>query len=161
MNSAIESSKDIIMNCIKKVLQKPIFITISSFILVIIIQVFFGVLNDTFLHISTQNPIDKYSWQEKFFLGVILAPIIETFIFQYLPFKVIGKVIKNPVYIIMGSSLFFAFNHYYNWLYVVVTFFIGLILNCNYYAVQKISKYGFWLTALLHAANNSLAFLAS
>jgi|GEM_PF-1552546 len=149
------------LNLYSILIRKPINITLACFVAILIIQFLFGIINDTFLHISTQNPIDKFSFKEKMIIGVIVAPIIETFIFQYLSFKLIKLVTKNPIYTIGLASLFFAVNHYYNWFYILVIFFIGIILNYNYYAVQKISKYAFLLTFLLHATNNFLALLGS
>jgi len=145
----------------RKINRNPLLITATCFVVAIIIQLVFGIINDWFLHISTKNPIANYGWQVKLFIGVIFAPILETFIFQYLTFKLIRLVTKNPIYIIGLASLFFAVNHYYNWFYMFVTFFMGIILNYNYYAVQKISKFAFWLTVLFHAANNFIAFFAS
>lgn len=144
----------------RKIYKTPILIAAVCLVAAIIIQLIFGLINDWFLHISNQNPIDNYSFKEKIFLGVILAPFIETFICQYLAFKLIKLITKNPIYIIGLASLFFSVNHYYNWLYMVVMFFIGLILNLNYYAIRRISKYAFGLTFLLHAMMNFIALLS-
>ena len=145
----------------KRIHQNPIFITLASFVVIILLQVFFGIIDETFLHISTENPINKYPFKEKMFLGVILAPILETFICQYLSFRLIKIFTKNPIFIIGVSSLFFAANHYYNWLYVFIIFFIGIVLSYHYYSIQKISRYAFWLTVLLHAGNNFVALISS
>ena len=128
--------------------------------LTIINGYFFAFLNYKFFHFnSSGNNIDMLPRSEQFFLSVIIAPILETFIAQFILFKILRlKITHQPLLIVLGS-LFFASMHYYNWLYMVVTFFIGLIINYYYLEIQKISKYSFLLTVLLHSLYNLYGYL--
>ncbi len=121
---------------------------------------FFDFLNDKFFHLSnTGNDINKMSRNEQFLIAVIIAPLIETLVAQFMLVETLRQKITNQKLLILLSSLFFAFMHYYSWLYIVVTFFGGLILNYYYLEIQKISKYSFFLTALLHSLYNLYGFL--
>jgi hypothetical protein len=59
---------------------------------------------------------------------------------------------------------YYEFNfsqvHWYNWLYVIMTFFGGLILNSFYVKINNNSpKYSYAFTALFHALFNLYGFL--
>ena len=104
-------------------------------------------------------------------VGLILAPIIETFIFQVaiiegckrIAPKVDGR--DNVLFAMLVSSLLFGSSHGYSLAYVVYAFFLGLGLAALYVLVStkpgNTWKNGFWAVVLLHFCINSLAFIGS
>ena len=93
------------------------------------------------------------------FIGVFLAPFIETIIFQFLPIeafemislKVSGK--KNPIYAAFFSAILFGCAHSYSLLSVLATCVSGLALSSTYliFKHRKHSAgYGFIMTMVLH-----------
>lgn len=94
------------------------------------------------------------------FIAVIIAPILETFIFQYLPVKLLSGRIPT-LGVILISSIFFAVAHagYSIW-YAILVFPLGVILVYVYihYSHEKITPY--WMTTLIHAFRNMLALFA-
>lgn len=104
-------------------------------------------------------------------VGLVLAPIIETLIFQVaiiegckrIAPKVDGR--DNVLFAMLVSSLLFGIGHGYSSTYVVYAFFLGLGLSALYVLVSKKLgnswKNGFWAVVLLHLCINSLAFIGS
>ena len=141
-------------------MKKIISLTIACLFLEIVIFYFLNFLNTNFFHFKSSNYNGyKLSQNELFLIVVIIAPIIETYIAQFALMKFLKIYITNQIYLLIIASTFFGIMHNYNWLYMLVTFFLGLILNYYYLEVQKISKYSFFLTALLHSLYNLYGFL--
>jgi membrane protease YdiL (CAAX protease family) len=108
-------------------------------------------------HIST--PSLKYSGIFKIILmGVLLAPIIETFIFQKLFFDFLRHKIKVR-FIILISALCFGFSHFYDLVYVINTFFIGIILSIAYALWKKKNITPFWIVVIIHLLHNLIILL--
>ncbi len=97
-------------------------------------------------------------------LAVIIAPIIETLIFQHLAFMIFRKWIhiRNKYFwAIIVSSVLFGLMHKYNTVYIIYTFLIGITLGYCYYFYRRKPKAAFWSTALVHAAHNGIAVLST
>ncbi|MGM9475030.1 lysostaphin resistance A-like protein [Pedobacter sp. GSP4] len=74
-----------------------------------------------------------------FFLAVILAPILETIIFQY----AIIETAKNKmpkVYACFLSALFFGITHLYNFYYFLFAFIAGLLFAYIYTIGNTVMK---------------------
>ena len=86
---------------------------------------------------------------------VILAPIIEEFIFRFLPYK----FIKNKILYILLSTVVFATMHvsndpyafYFIWFYMTEPLYYGY----RYHKTKNI-----WVTVLLHSLHNLICLLA-
>ena len=109
---------------------------------------------------NTEGPdMDVSSW----FLGIILAPILETFINQHLPFKLMQKWSwtknKYGLYILV-SAIVFGLLHTYSLQYMIFAFSGGLILAYMYFFYSKTPGKSFGSTTLIHAIKNSVAVLA-
>ena len=92
---------------------------------------------------------------------VLAAPIFETFVFQYLIYdilylKFLKRINRNWIFIL--SAVLFAFNHKYNWGYIVFAFFAGLYLIICYDYFRYARKDAFWNVVLLHALRNLISF---
>lgn len=134
-----------------------IYIIFVGYLIVAILNgYFFNFLNDTFFHFT--NPkFDRLSQRETFFLAVIIAPIVETLIFQVLVYKsLLYFGIKNNYICIVIMSIIFSQMHWYYWLYVVMTFVSGLIINSFYVKLMKLrnTALAFILTMALHLCYN-------
>lgn len=135
-----------------KILHKFIF----AFFLTIINGYFFNFLNDNFFHLKRKMPKD-ISTTEIEFVAIIIAPVIETLLFQVILYYVLATIlkIKNDIFCTIFMSILFALMHNYHWLYIVTTFFSGVIINIFYISIQKIKpNYSYILTVLIHALYN-------
>lgn len=97
-------------------------------------------------------------------LAVIIAPIIETLIFQHLVFLIFRKwiPIKNKYFwAIIVSSVLFGLMHKHNVIYIIFAFLQGITSGYCYYFYKRNLVKAFWSTAVVHAANNSVAVLVA
>lgn len=159
------------MNFVKKsislfFLQKPIsfmlFYCLCSFLIVLIpfcifcfVKIFFPLIE------HTEGPFkNTSSISYKFIVAIILAPIMETFVFQYLVFVSLKNKIK-PIFIIIISALLFGLSHYYDFFYILNTIYIGLILALAYYNWngKRINK--FWMVVSIHSLHNLITLVVT
>ncbi|MFK7748785.1 MAG: CPBP family glutamic-type intramembrane protease [Kordia sp.] len=101
------------------------------------------------------------SLTEIFILSVIIGPLIETFLFQYLIIEILyffKKIKINTIIII--SSITFSLIHYYNLIYILVTFLSGIIY-ASYYLYLKVEKQKspFLYIWFLHSLYNFSVFI--
>lgn len=144
-------------------MKKNIIFFFISFVFALLNGYFFNYINDVYFHfdVHQDTPINV-SKDELNFIAIFIAPFLETFLFQYLPYLILSKWIKinNKAICIIIMSIIFASMHYYNGLYIVMTFFGGIILNNLYvYYHQHTHNYSFILTALFHLLFNLYGFL--
>lgn len=96
-------------------------------------------------------------------IAVLLAPIIETTIFQALIIEIVFKFIKRPrlnIWIaILASSTAFALNHTYSFWYIFITFIAGVILALAYYLGKYRKEGAFILVFIIHSMYNLLTSL--
>ena len=110
----------------------------------------------------SENPnIEGRSSSEIFTLAVIIAPLIETFIFQYLIIEFLLRFKKiNIITIILVSALAFGLSHNYDFIYVLVICITGFIYASYYlYLKTKGIKFPFLYICSLHALWNFLSFI--
>jgi len=138
---------------------------IQYFILLLLLQILngyiFNYLNKNFFYFESPF-FEEIPAKEMFFLVVIIAPIIETLIFQYLLFSLLNQIrIKNTLIIVLLMSFAFSLAHWYHWLYVVATFINGFFLNYFYVYIYKYRNelVAVLLTIALHASYNLYGFL--
>ena len=113
-------------------------------------------------NLLTGNPLNNgvkgfLNCKEEFILVVIVAPILETLIFQYLIINFFLTKTKS-FYACVISSLIFALQHMYNLFYFVLTLFVGLIF-AYLYVIGKKRNYGFILVAVAHSLYNLIVFI--
>lgn len=96
-------------------------------------------------------------------IAVIVAPLIETLIFQALIIEIICKIIKRPrkniLIAVVASSLAFALNHTYSIGYVIFAFLVGIIYALAYYLGRYRKEGAVTLVFTLHAMYNLSASL--
>ncbi|MDD1539444.1 type II CAAX prenyl endopeptidase Rce1 family protein [Riemerella anatipestifer] len=118
--------------------------------------------------ISGENPVDTLPREIVFFLTIIFAPIVETLVYQYTPYKLLRYFDffklkgNNRIYLLLfSSSIFFALSHPYSVTYIIYSFFVGLLFMYIFYysyTIRKDGAYAFWLLVLIHMIINTLAF---
>ena len=111
---------------------------------------------------STEKIAEKMGQFGIFVFGVILAPIIETFLHHFLVIKGLRMVLKKAAlsfYIAVPvSAVFFALIHPYSIYYITATFFTGLILGCAFYLGQyRRDMPAFLIVVILHSLYNLFA----
>ncbi len=90
-----------------------------------------------------------------FFLIVILAPLIETYLVQYLFFKnLTGRLPQWAI--ILLSAFVFGLLHHYNIGYILYAFLSGLLLSVSY--SFRLHSNPFVCTALIHSVYNLIGF---
>lgn len=101
--------------------------------------------------VNQGSSLDFISW---ILIMVIFGPIMEEFIFRFLPYKFINNKI---IYVILSSFVFAGMHvihdpkaYYYIWCY---------ILNPIYYAYRYHKTKDIWVPASMHIFNNFVATL--
>ena len=96
-------------------------------------------------------------------IAVIVAPLIETLLFQSLIIEIVCNFIKRPrknIWIsVIASSLAFSMNHTYSISYMVITFFAGVILAMAYYLGRYRKEGAIVLVYAIHSVYNLLTSL--
>ena len=153
--------KSIFWKMTLKLKRKPYWVQMSIFylstLLIVISVLPFIALTNKLIGENTEGP-DLSSW----FSIIILIPLIETFIFQHLSFKLMQKwsFTKNKYGLYISvSAILFGLSHTYSLQYIIFAFAVGLILAYMYFFYSKTPKKSFWSIALIHALRNSFTIL--
>lgn len=97
---------------------------------------------------------------KQIFLAVILAPLIETLIFQkwvYQLLSLVGWLKRNKILIIFISAVLFGMIHFYSLSYVIYNFFAGVLLMFAY--IVRIDRKPYWTVTVLHGLMNLFSIL--
>lgn len=141
---------------LKQILKKNNF---KYFIIFLLLKLTFSFLTSIiatyFDPTSTQNPIDKYDITANIILSLIIAPLLETLLFQYALIELLLKTKLSPLFIIAISSLLFGLSHNYNISYIIATTISGFFYATYYYKLRNQGRLtGFLLITLLHSLSN-------
>jgi len=147
-----------------KIKEIPAEKNLRYFIIVFVIYFSFqfltALLANYFDPTLTDSPLKNESLIGKFILIVIMAPIVETIIYQFAIIEIGFRLKLRPLLCILISSLAFGFSHWYNPVYVFVTTVVGFIF-AYYYIGLRPQNYTnrVVFVVLLHALSNLIAFL--
>ena len=109
---------------------------------------------------STQSHrINNYNKLEIFLFDIILAPFIETFINQWLVYKLVSSYTDNKISIILISSIFFSLLHGLYFDRIIVTFFQGIFLMIAFICWEGKTTSKYMITAIIHLIYNSILFI--
>jgi membrane protease YdiL (CAAX protease family) len=88
--------------------------------------------------------------------AALLAPLLETLIFQYLLYKVIYRIkSKNKAVLYLHvSAILFGVSHDFNYSYIAFAIAIGYLLAYIFYFYHRNIQKAFWTTALIHGMYN-------
>jgi hypothetical protein len=139
-----------------------IIITSTSYLIIFLFNLLFGLIKekDIVWH-AFPDDMDPFIL---FFTAVWLAPILETWICQYLPYYFLNKVkyLRERNYLILIlSALFFGAGHFYSLFYIIFGFLAGIILMYGYMVRVKTDKNIFCLIAITHALVNLGGFIVT
>ncbi|AEI50396.1 hypothetical protein Runsl_4045 [Runella slithyformis DSM 19594] len=94
-----------------------------------------------------------------FFAAVIVAPLFETWLCQYLIFR-IGKKFKiQNGWILLMSAIWFGVNHLYSPQYIWFGFLLGLVFGYGYYLYKSVPSKAFWFVTGIHLLHNLTSFI--
>jgi cytochrome bd-type quinol oxidase subunit 1 len=104
------------------------------------------------------STVTKYGVFVQVSLGVLLAPLLETAVFQALPIELLSRktAVGWPV-IILISSVFFGAAHHYSRGYMLAAFLIGLVFSYAYFTRRSRGGRPFLLVFAAHALRNSVS----
>jgi hypothetical protein len=150
----------------KKIKNRSVYSLIIKFFSYLIVAIlngyFFNWINNTYFNYSneSENGLNGFSDIGKFIVIIVLAPVLETLIFQYLPNEVLEKLkIRSYFLKIIIPSFLFSLTHFYHPLYIVMTFIAGILLNKYYIDTKNETRLFFILTVLLHSVYNLYGYL--
>jgi hypothetical protein len=100
--------------------------------------------------------------EKTFIVGILLGPVFETWLIQFLVYKLLAyfKLNSPKIYIPLASTLFAVMHdmHIVSLLYTGMT---GAVLCYVYYFYRHDTRRAFWSTALIHALRNITAFIGT
>lgn len=138
-----------------------------SFILVMTLlsfTVFFASLPILFFLDSiypAEDTFAKYGKMKLFIFVVFIAPIVETFVFQFIPIKVLQRKVKSNVAIVIVSSLLFALAHLSSYTYAFSNLLGGTVLASTFIIAARKKFPAYLCTASVHTLNNLIVFIAT
>lgn len=104
---------------------------------------------------------EGYSKFSLFILAVVIAPIVETFLFQFVVIEILRKWISSSIIIVLLSSGLFAISHLSSYAYGLSNFFTGAILAYTYLLAIKRKFSPFLCTTAVHSLRNVIVFVIS
>lgn len=103
------------------------------------------------------NPIPFDSLYEEIFLIILVAPVFETLLYQFLPSYIFRN--KNKIITIFVSSILFGLSHWYSFLNFIFGMLIGTLFIISYILID-IRKVNPLITiCLAHMFYNISAFI--
>ncbi len=85
----------------------------------------------------------NYGLTETVIAALIFAPLFETYICQYLPYKGllhIRRLYKSKYFVVAYvflATLLFSLSHYYSWMYIAATIFPGFLMSYFFHFFYK------------------------
>jgi hypothetical protein len=162
MHSAIKTF------CLKK---KPIWIIFFGTLILVCIEAFFYYLfiilkvthkSNLPLILPVSNIDTIFYIVFRVVKACFLAPIVETFIFQYLLFRILCVKFKiDTKYFVIISAVIFGLSHFIYFTTVVVTFVMCIVVNYLYIMLieTKNGKKAFFIIALIHSCFNACVLI--
>jgi hypothetical protein len=126
----------------------------------LLIQIVFMYSISIFVFPDSPGGFKFRSLTEHLITAVIVAPILETYIFQRGIINFTLLTIKTSQLIaVLLSATAFGLSHIYSIPYVIVTFFFGILYGTIYLSFLKKKVDAFWYLTIIHASYNLFAFL--
>lgn len=97
---------------------------------------------------------------EGVFIAVLIAPFIETFLFQHFVIKfILSKKATATLASCMISAILFAIGHYYSWQYILKTFLSGLLFASLYLIINYKRQNPILIVFTAHAIYNCIGLI--
>ena len=136
---------------------------IITFLVIFLIANIYAFLASYIINIYNTSILDVFNFKslhEAFILSVLIGPLLETFLFQYLIIEILYKFKINNNLIIWLSAILFALTHNYNLIYLLAAILPGLLYASYYLYLKKEKKKNIFFTIyLLHALSNLVVFI--
>lgn len=143
--------------------KNNIFIVIVFVTSIFTTSVLYNILLKVFNLKMEFDSIQLYeSFFEAFIFAVLLAPVIETFLFLYLFFQFLKTKLKSH-FIIFLSALCFCIIHYpknFSIIEILNVFIVGLIFGYAYKIFLHKNVQPFWYVATIHSLINLIGIVA-
>lgn len=118
----------------------------------------FSVFSDLFDVPLNQGFEDHYTFNEKLVLFVIVGPLVETLLLQYVVIEIFKSTKIALKYCCLLSALVFALLHLYNVFYFLYAFVSGLLFAFLYIR-GKSERNSILLVLIAHTIYNGIAFI--
>lgn len=141
-----------------KFILTTVLLSILALIPIVFIFEYFGIDENDIGGID----FNSYSDIGLFFMVVVVAPLVETLIFQVIPIELIQKILKKRANIlaVFVSALFFSYAHIgYSFWYFILIIPLGFLLAESYMIFQKKEQSSYWIVTAIHALRNLIAFV--
>jgi membrane protease YdiL (CAAX protease family) len=134
----------------------------------VFVSLFINLIGQIFLESQDfdNSSLDGLEGVGLFIVVVILAPLLESLLFQFIIIEAIIlifsylKIKQDEVVAVIISSIFFSLTHTYSHFYLFISFIGGLILGSFYiFAKNKKGMNGFLTVFIVHSFSNLITFL--
>ncbi|MBW7914379.1 MAG: CPBP family intramembrane metalloprotease [Taibaiella sp.] len=128
------------------------YVALVFFIPILLVMLATGINTEGGPEVSTDKVIEL----------MVIAPILETLVYQYLIIRLFMYFAKSRKYYpcaILISAIAFGLGHTYNPAYIFFAFFIGLVLAYMYYFYSKEPLKAFWTVVLVHGIRNGISIV--
>jgi hypothetical protein len=108
---------------------------------------------------STTAMADTGSALRLLWLGGLAVPMVETFVGQWLPLRVLARRTRDKCLLLIGSALWFAALHLAaGWSGFVYIFPMAVLLSWSFMLYSQRSLWrAYWVTTAIHVLHNCLA----
>jgi hypothetical protein len=97
---------------------------------------------------------------ERIILVIVIAPIVETYIFHYwLIKKILKHSSNNKILSLAVSSLIFGLGHHYSIAYILNATIAGIFYALMFFAITENKRNPYFYIAATHASFNFIGFL--
>jgi membrane protease YdiL (CAAX protease family) len=125
---------------------------VSSYVIVLPVALFETIIGAPQLD---SGPSLYGNWIGTFIIACIVAPLLETLMFQWLPIRAVQYVSRKSRWsAIMLSAIAFSVAHWYNGYYVIFAFLVGLVFAYSFIICDQAGKRPFLSVCLIHALRN-------
>lgn len=141
----------------KQIVEKVSILQLVCFGLIINLSI--GLFFSYVLFPEHSDPFDFENTGVVFYLTVIIAPWLETYLVQYLIMENFYKWFKRYTPGIITCILIFSAMHFYSIEYMAKTLFSGAVYTLIYFICMKRQWNGLVWTSLVHSLNNCFGFI--
>ncbi len=96
---------------------------------------------------------------ERILVGVVLAPLLETVIFQGFILRKLVQWTGHKTFAVVAGALLFGLAHHYNIPYVVKAFIAGILYNLLYLSLKQRGARAIAYVAGTHMLHNLTVFI--
>lgn len=129
------------------------------FLLGFIVQLFIMLLSALLWKEKMVVDFNFGPWYQQLLLLVVLAPLLETLIFQYAIIDFVLTRFKSPPAAMLTSAIAFGLTHVYSPQYILATFFSGLLFAFLYLVFRFKNQQPVLFVLILHAGYNLFVWL--